>query len=185
MTQPRLNPGAVLLALLSAGLLALLAAAGLYVFQKHQWAQERLQELTPRYARLRGLVASRAEIEAAQTSAQALLARYVYPAAQDASQTGNMAQQRVRDLFTAAGVQIVSSQVLPAKADQGFDAVPLAVRGEGDLIAVQAALAALAGQTPAILLQGFTLQTVGSVRADAPQRLAAQFELFVLQVHQP
>lgn len=185
MNRPRLNPGAALLALLMAGLLALLAAAGIYVFQKHQWAQARLAELTPRYARLEGLLASQSEIGQAQTGAQALLARYVHPAAPDPGQTGNAAQQRVRDLFSAAGVQIVSSQVLPAKADKGFDTVPLSVRGEGDLVAVQAALVALAGQTPAIFLQGMAVQTVGAVRADAPPRLAAQFDLFVLQVHQP
>lgn len=181
----RFNPGAVLFALCAALLLAVLAAVGVYVFQKHQWAHARLAELTPRYARIEGLLASQAEITQAQADAQARLARYVYPAAPDANQTGNAAQQRVRDLFTAAGVQIVSSQVLPAKVDKGFDTVPLTVRGEGDLITVQAALAALAEQTPAILLRGIALQTVGAVSADASPRLAAQFELFVLQVHQP
>lgn len=180
-----LNPYTLLITLLLTGALALLAGGGLYIYQKHQWAQSRLNELEPRYARLKGLMASTAEIEQAQTQTQAILARYVYPAEQDASQVGNMAQQRVRDLFTAAGLQIVSSQVLPAKTDKGFDLIPLSVRAEGELIALQGGLVALSGQNPAILLKGVNVQTIGSVRADTPQRLGAQFELFVLRVHQP
>ena len=109
-----LNPYTLLITLLMAGALALLAGVGIFTYQKHQWAQSRLDELEPRYARLKGLMASTAEIEQVKSQAQATIARYVYPAEQDASQVGNAAQQRVRDLFTAAGLQIVSSQVLPA-----------------------------------------------------------------------
>ena len=180
-----LNPYTLLITLLMAGALALLAGVGIFTYQKHQWAQSRLDELEPRYARLKGLMASTAEIEQVKSQAQATIARYVYPAEQDASQVGNAAQQRVRDLFTAAGLQIVSSQVLPAKTDKGFDLIPLSVRAEGELMALQGGLVALDGQNPAILIKGVSVQTIGSVRSDVPQRLAVQFDLFVLRVHLP
>ena len=123
-------------------LLLPLALLGGYVMQKHQWAEQRMAELEPRYARLLGLEAQKADIDAALLQTLALLSQYVYPAAQDAAQTGNAAQQRVRDIFSSAGLQILSSQVLPAKKEKGFDRIPLSVRAEGDMLAVQSALAA-------------------------------------------
>ena len=45
------------------------ALLGWYVVGKHQWAQQQLEQLEPRYARLLGLEAQRAEIEAVKAKA--------------------------------------------------------------------------------------------------------------------
>lgn len=181
MKMRTLSPGGVLLLLVLGVLLAAFAGAGYYIHDKHQMAARRMAEMEPRHARLQGLQSSVSALQQAQSEAQGMVAQYVYPAESDANQIGNAAQQRVRNLFTTAGLQIVSSQVLPAKAEKNYDRVPLAVRAEGDLLALQGALAGLSGQTPAIMVRGMNVQTVGSVRADAPQRLAVQFDLFVLR----
>ena len=171
----------MLLLLVLGALFVVLAAAGYTIYGKHQMAARRMAELEPRHARLQGLLGGANALQQAQTQAQGMVAQYVYPAETDANQVGNAAQQRVRNLFTTAGLQIVSSQVMPAKAEKNYDRVPLAVRAEGDLLALQGALVGLSGQTPAIVVRGMNVQTVGSVRADAPQRLAVQFDLFVLR----
>ncbi|PUA98806.1 general secretion pathway protein M [Acidovorax sp. 107] len=176
-----LSSGAMLLLLMLGVVLAALAGGGYYVYDKHQAAAKRMEEMEPRHARLQGLQGSVDVLERAQAEAQGLVAQYVYPAETDANQVGNAAQQRVRNLFTAAGLQIVSSQVLPAKAEKNYDRIPLAVRAEGDLLALQGALVGLSGQTPVILVRGMSLQTIGSVRADTPQRLAVQFDMLVLR----
>ena len=154
---------------------------GWYVFQKHRWAQDRIAELEPRYARLLGMEAKGEELKKSANQAQELLARHVYPASQDVSQAGNDAQQRIRNIFTAAGLDIVSSQVLAPKSEKSFDRILLSVRAEGPLLALQSALVGLSGQSPAILIDGFSVQTVGAVRADRPQRLGAQFNFSVLR----
>ena len=158
-----------------------LALAGWYVFQKHRWAQDRLQELEPRYARMLGMEAHTEDLEKARNEARNLLTRYTYPASRDVSQAGNDAQQRVRNIFSAAGLEIVSSQVMPAKTEKSFDRIPLAVRTEGELLALQTALVGLTGQSPAILVDGVAVQTIGAVKADKPQRLGVQFNLSVLR----
>lgn len=155
-------------------------AAGMYVYHKHQWAQERLDELEPRYARLLGLEASRDNLAQAHTQAQALMAQYVYLAEQDSNQAGNEAQQRVRSILTAAGLDIASSQVLEAKEDKGFERIPLAVRAEGELAAVQAALAGLAEQMPAILIDNISVRGQGAP-VKSVQRLSIQLGLAVLR----
>lgn len=176
---------ALILAASIAVLLSPIALAGWYVANKHRWAQERMAELEPRHARLAGLEQQRTEIDAALQRAQAMRIEYTYPASADANQTGNLAQQKVRDIFSAAGLQIASSQVLPAKEEHGFDRIPLSVRTEGEWLAVQSALAVLGSQTPVILVNGIDIQVMGHFGRAAdprvPPRLAATFNLSVLR----
>ncbi|MDF1486404.1 type II secretion system protein GspM [Ramlibacter sp. H39-3-26] len=176
-----LNRDNLLVAASLALLLVPLALCAGYVAQKYTWAQSRLDELEPRYARLQGLSESRDAITQANIQTHAVLARYVYPASQDPTQAGNDAQQRIRNVFSAAGLQIVSSQVLASTNEKNFDRIPLSVRTEGDLLALQSALAVLSSQSPAIIVNGLNIQAIGAVKADVPQKLAGQFDLFVLR----
>ncbi|WP_234026762.1 type II secretion system protein GspM [Melaminivora suipulveris] len=166
-------------------LLTPVLGAGAYVVQKHRWAQARLAELEPRYARLKGLQQQQPEIAATLEQARALRSQLVYPASADANQTGNLAQQQVRDLFTTAGLQILSSQVMPAKERNGFDSIPLLVRVEGEWSAVQAALAVLGGQKPVILINDLDIQLpttlANMVHAKIQPRLSVTFNLAVLR----
>ena len=155
--------------------------AGGYVLTKYRWAEEKLAELEPRYARLLGLEASKAQMTQAMVDSAAFVSRFAYPASLDVSQAGNDAQQRIRSITTGAGLSIASSQVLPPKSETYFDRVPLTVRLEGELPALQAALVVLANQAPAIHFESSIIQTYGQVKADTPQRLVLQFNLFVLR----
>ena len=82
------------LAITLAALALPLAGVTVYVYQKHQWAQNRLSELEPRYARLLGMEAGSERLAQARERAQAQLAQYIYPQDQDANQTGNDVHQR-------------------------------------------------------------------------------------------
>lgn len=167
--------------LLAALLLLPVVAAGAYLLHKHQWATQRLAELEPRYARLLGLEASQAELAQAQRAAQSHLARFAYPSTRDVNQTGAEAQQRLRNVATVAGLTIVSSQLLPAKTEGQFDRIPMVVRLEGELGALQAVLVVLASEAPIIHFDGLSIQTIGAVKPDVPQRLNIEFKLFVLR----
>lgn len=160
-----------------------LMAGGLYVYNKHQWALARLAELEPRYARFVGMEAGQQELAKATEHAQTLLQQYVYPQEKDLSQAGNDAQQRVRDILSAAGLQVGSSQVLPPKGDAGFDRIQLTVRAEGELVGLQGALIGLSTLKPAIFVDNMTATVMGTPRAEAPQKLAIQFSLSALRTH--
>lgn len=166
--------GLVLLGAIFAGLAAL-------VWQKHTWAQERLASVEPRYARLVGLEANRDQLEVALSSSQASIARHVYGAGQDASRAGNDAQQRARDVFSKAGLDVVSTQVMPAKQEDRFDRIPLVVRLEGEVVALQSAMAVLPTLSPSLFVEGMSIQPTGLVKPEVPQRLSVQFNLFVLR----
>jgi general secretion pathway protein M len=166
-------------------LAAPLVAVGFYVYEKHQAAAASLQQLEPRYARLKGLAAQEADITALLEQTQKAGEQYVYPAAQDSTQAGNAAQQRIREILTAAGLQISSSQALPSKVEKSFERIPLSVRAEGDLLALESALAVFSGQLPLILIQELDVQPIGGLQQSLPPgvapRLAVQFSFSVLK----
>jgi general secretion pathway protein M len=162
-------------------LLAALTAFGLYAAAKHDEAQKRLDQAEPRYARLVGLIARREDIGSFSAQVNESISRMAYPSTQDATQTGNEAQQRLRSIFAESKLDIGSIQVLPVKEGPHFDRIPIQLRIEGDMTGILNALALLATQSPVIGLDNWTLQTVGAVRPASNQRLGAQFNFFVLR----
>ena len=157
------------------------AAGGWWLWQKHQWAQQQLDQLAPRHARLLGLQASKDSLAQAHTATKAELFRRVYPATLDAAQAGNDAQQRIRTLFSDSKLDIASIQVLPPKEQKSFDRIGVTLRVEGDLVGIQNALTLLENQTPGVWVEAAQLQTLGVVKPKSAQRLGGQFTLFVLR----
>ena len=161
-------------------------AGGVYVYQKHRWAQDLMAQLEPRYARLTGLEQQKPELEDARKRVQQAQAEYVYPATMDVSQAGNAAQQHIREIFAAAGMQISSSQVLQPKDEKGYDRISLKVQAEGELLALQSVLTVLGSQKPVIIIDGVVVQLIGGLNIptsakQAPVRLTTQFSLSVLK----
>ena len=164
--------------------IAPLVALGIYIYGKHQDALAQLEKLEPRHARLMGLTSQESDISALLQQVQKAGEQYVYPVTQDAAQAGNAAQQRVREIFGAAGLHISSSQGLTAKVDIGFERIPLTVRAEGDLLALQSALAVLSSQLPLILISDMDVQLVGGLQNVQPSvvpRLGVQFTFSILK----
>jgi general secretion pathway protein M len=161
--------------------LAVMLWAGANLITRHHAARDRIEQIEPRYARLLGLEKSGDALKQVQESGKAQLARQIYPANQEPSQAGNDAQQRLREIFTSAGLNILSTQVLPAKQEKNLDRIPLSVRTEGDLAALQAALTGLHGLSPGIFLQDLTIQANNGRSPDGQQRMAVQFSLFVVR----
>lgn len=166
-------------------LAALVAVAGWYVYQKHQFVNGRLASyFEPRYARLTGLKNSGANLASAVERARELETVYIYAAEIDSNQTGNDAQQRIRSLLSAAGMSISSSQVLPSKQERGLEHIQLSVRADGDIVALHSALAGLVEQRPVVLIDALNVQAqMGGDRG--AQRLSVQFNFLILRRLQP
>jgi general secretion pathway protein M len=168
------------LVILAAGVLLLAGAVALLAAQ-HASARDRLAQLEPRYARLVGIEGSANALELALGQRRALLSRHAYPAELDVARAGSDAQQRARDIFSKAGLDVSSTQVLPAKALDGFDRIPVVIRVDGELSALQGALVVLPAQAPSLFVDGLNIQTAGMPRPDGSVKLAVQVNLFVLR----
>ena len=173
--------------LLACGALLLVLAlwAAWIVVTKYQQAAARLDDIQPRHARLAGLLQGSDRFTEADGAIKANLAEFVYPAEQDAGQTGNAALQRVRDLATTRGLRVSSSQAAAPRDDKGFDRIGLSLRVEGDWPQLQGLLRALPGERPAIYSDTVQLLSQGPQAGRAPAMIQAQLELFVLQERQP
>lgn len=177
--KPRAMETAALLSLL---LLVAAIAGGIAFFVQgiHTADEERLETIEPRLARLAGLATDKGELAAAVAATRMAVSRHIYPASREASQAGNDAQQRARDMFSRAGLEVLSSQVMPAKPGKQFDRIPITVRVEGEYLVFQTALAAMPSLTPTLFVEGFNIQTIAGPKPDVP-RLVVQIELFVLR----
>lgn len=165
-------------------LLTPLIGAGVFVGMQHQQIAQSLSDLEPRYARMLGLLARKADLLAASESAKAQLKLKAYPMEQDSTVSGNDAQQRIRALFADSRLNVISIQVLAAKEEDGFDKIVIDLRVEGDLTGIQNALALLAAQKPMVTVDEVNLQTIGAVLPASVQRVAGQFLFSVLRARQ-
>lgn len=159
-----------------------LIAAGIYVWQKHVWAQSLIAELEPRHARLQGVQAMQTELKALVVGAQNLLSSQTYPATLDATMAGNDAQQRIRSAFTESQLNVESIQVIAAKDSEHFQRIGVTLVAEGTLPSIQDALLKLSSQSPTILVDSFSIQSTGAVRPSSTQRLSGSFSFSVLRV---
>lgn len=180
------RPSIRIIWLQAATILALLipiVMAAVYVSGHHKRVFGLLTDLEPRYARLTGLVQYQPELKSLQAKTTEQLNHLTYPSAQDVTQAGNDAQQRIRGIFVDSNLSVISIQVLPAvKDDSKFDRIPISLRVEGDLSGIQSALTKLSSQTPLILVESLSVQTIGAVKPASIQRLGGQFGMSVLRV---
>jgi general secretion pathway protein M len=179
-----MKPRSLDTAVLSTLVLLLAALVGLcafYVRGVHRADTERLETIEPRFARLAGLAADKGQLAAALAATRSSVSRHLYPASREVSQAGNDAQQRARDVFSSAGLEVLSSQVLAVKPGKQFDRIPITVRVEGEYLTFQTALAALPSLSPTLFVDGFNIQSVPGAKPDAPPRLVVQLEMFVLR----
>lgn len=160
---------------------AILCSGGYFVFQRHVWAIQQLQDLEPRYARLLGLQKAGPANQKAEQDLQAVVNRFTYPPGLELSKAGNDAQQRIRDAFAKSGLEVLSSQVLAPKQDRLFERIPVSLRAEGELAAFQSALLLTRTGGPVVMVDSVTVQSIGVFRPEQSPRLAIQLELFVLR----
>jgi general secretion pathway protein M len=183
MSRFRMNRIVVLQALTVLALVLPIAAGGSYIWTRHHEFQKSLTDIEPRYARLLGLIEQQSTLKGLGDQAAEQLKLLAYPASQDSTLTGNDAQQRIRSLFADSRLDIVSIQVLPPpKDDSPFERIQINLRVEGELSGIQSALSALASQTPRVLVDSVTLQTIGAVKPASTQRLGGEFNFTVLRM---
>ena len=168
-----------LAALAVIAVLAIFLVVG-FVAARHARFASVIEDVDPRFARLVGIEAAAPRLTGALAAQKATLEQFIYPATQDATQSGNDAQQKIRAVFSTAQLAISSSQVLPAKAEGDLDRVPLSVRAEGDLLGLQTALIGLGSQSPAILIDRLNIQGNNETRPGA-NRVMVQFSFYVLR----
>lgn len=189
LSRQTLRPEQLWLLLAALILIALVVGAFTFTLRVHGRAADMLTQIDPRYARISGLLQKQEQIAQTGKALDASLAQYVYPPDGDASQIGNQVLQKVRDLASAQGLRVTSSQSQPPKEDNdhpGLDRIVINLRIEGDWNALQELLAGLTRLTPVIYQNSVQLNGQNGGRVidnKMPLNVSGQFDLYVLQEH--
>ncbi|CAM5781019.1 type II secretion system protein GspM [Ottowia pentelensis] len=179
------RPEVLWLLLAGCVLLAAFAWASWTVVAKYRQASVQLADIGPRYARLAGMLQNKELFAQPANALTANLAQFVYPASDDASQTGNTALQKVRDLATARGLRVASSQSAAPRDEKGFDRIDLALRVEGSWPDLVATLRELTQQHPAIFINTLQLGVQRHEVQGVAQLMFGQLDLYVLRERAP
>lgn len=181
MNRKTLRPEHVWLLIGVAVLAALLIGFGSYAVARYHSATNLMSQIEPRFARLAGLRADGARLRATEQALSTNLARLAYGPEGDPAQTGNAALQQLRAAMAARGLQVSSSQVLPAREEGDFLRIGLNLRVDGELAALSDLLRDMA-QIPAPVIFSESVQLSAQPFQARTQNVSAQLNLFVLKV---
>ena len=160
---------AAIIALVSAVAMLPIAAGALYVLQKYTWGKERLAQIAPgmRVFGTRDATnrAPRGSQEGLRVACAICLSRY-----DGRDSNGQYGSAKVRDLLTSAGLQVISSQVLPLKKTRALTEChwSCALRVSFGL---QSALSVLSSQQPVIVINELDVQVLGGLQTLTPNCL--------------
>lgn len=163
-------------------LVSTFAAVGLsYVYKKQAWAEAKLGELEPRYARLKGLVAADKSLKDASVDVAKRIGTTTYPASLEVDRASGELQQRVKKIFEDAGVTVVTNRVLEPKAGKDFDVISVSFSVNAGLAGLQTALALVRKEAPLLKVDEFILVPVRRQLAWDPQFVSCTMTISALR----
>lgn len=176
-THARLVAGVLL-----AVLLVLLMLATGKMLSWHAEGSQRLEHAEPRIGRLLGFADS---VEALRESSEHIgqrLQALAYPATTDLASTGANAQQQVRRLAEAAGLEVTGSQVLGPTAHEGFQEIRIDVTASGTMEDLEQVLLGLREARPLILVRSVEVTPALNRRQPTAQNVALSLRVSVLKL---
>lgn len=139
------------LTILVPALLYLNALSGL--LNLRQEYQSGIDALSPRVARLQGLIDHEDQLREAAGEVDQQVLGLVYPASDDRATVSARLQKEVRQMLVDAGLSVSNSQVLPLREKDLFDYVGVKITVTGDVAGLNAALTSLSLFQPLVMVE--------------------------------
>jgi general secretion pathway protein M len=146
--------------------------------------QSEIDGLEPRIARLQGLIEYEEQLSEVATKVGRTSANLVYPPMADPAAVSAALQKDMRQILVEAGLSVSNSQVLPVRVKDDFDYIGLKLTVTGDVAGLDAALVAIAGYSPVVLVESLDVwPNRGSRRKDKVQEqtISAALQLLSLR----
>lgn len=118
-----------------------------------QGYQADIDRLTPRIARLQGLMSVQDKLGEVSGAADRQLLGLVYPVTEDRAAVAARLQKDVRQILVDVGLTVTNSQVLPVREVEDFDYIGLKITLSGKIDGLDAALITLSAHTPMLLVE--------------------------------
>jgi hypothetical protein len=140
--------------------------------------QETRAELADQVSRLSRVAGRRGGIETALRQMHATLADpALFWIAASEPAVSALIQQRLREAVTAGGGSLRSTTDLPATPEHGLHRVTLRLQAAGTVPALQAMLQAVETTTPALFIDGITINAADSAGAGHPPELSVELDV--------
>jgi general secretion pathway protein M len=97
----------------------------------------------------------------------------VYPVTADRATVSAALQKDVRQILVEAGLSVTNSQVLPVREENAFDYIGLKLTVTGDVAGLDAAMIALAGYTPRLLVESLDVWPARASRGKGETKVQA------------
>jgi general secretion pathway protein M len=152
-----------------------------------QGYQAEIDTLAPRIARLQGLIEYEDQLRDSALEVDKQMVNMVYPATEGSAAASTRLQKNVRQIFVEVGLSVSNSQVLPIREKNAFDYIGLKLTVTGDVAALDAAMIAIAGYTPLLLVESLDVWPArGSSRQGKTgvQTISASLQLLSLRAVQ-
>lgn len=130
---------------------------------------ERIDEIEPRFARMLGFEQTGDQLSQALRAASAQRALLIYEDGINGAEVGAQLQQRVRDLATAAGMTVNSSQLLGEEVHDGLEKLPVNLQMSGSVASLLMLLTDLSEERPVLVVDSLQVNALRPRRGDAGQ----------------
>lgn len=147
--------------------------------------QSEIDFLEPRIARLIGLREQEEVLAKAAGRVDSEVFSLVYPATDDRASVAATLQKNVRDIFSATGMTITNSQMLPAEQEDGLEHITVKITATGTLDALDAALSEVASYRPLLMVESMEAYPMRGVSARGqrePQHVTANIQILALRL---
>lgn len=157
-------------------------AGAIFVWNKHKGFEAKLSEWEPRHARLQGIVQQQPDFTAHTQLAETLMAAYAYPAASEATQNVNDAQQRIRTALEQGGLKVDAINVSAPAEDGAYVRYRVVAKIDGNINSLSRSLMQLRQQMPILVVDSMRITNEGPMVKASVQRLTGQIEFSILKV---
>lgn len=161
--------------------ISILFSCGYFVWTKYQLVNTLIEEITPKYSRMAGLIEGSQQLEFVEKSSQLELEKLAFPVWKTADEIADSVEQSLREIVKSSQMDLVSIQTFPPQAFHTFDQVVFDIKAEGDIISLHEFLNLVKVQIPFFWIEQISFQSSGASRPNTKQRVLCQAKIFVLR----
>jgi general secretion pathway protein M len=149
--------------------------------------QAEIERMEPRLARLQGLLEYENQLRDSAGKVDRQVVNLVYPVSADRATVSATLQKDVRQILIEAGLSVTNSQVMPVREKEEFDFIGLKLTVKGGVASLDAALIAIAGYKPQLLVESLDVWPTRASRVKDEQKaqvISASLQVLALRAVQ-
>ena len=157
---------------------------GYLLFDFNARIEKEIEQLSARYSRQKSLQVAGPLIANSLNESNLELRKRLYIANNELNKFSNEFQESVKAMFVGAGVEVISTIILPVRNDKGVEEVTVEIRMEGTYEKIYNALESIGSHSPRLFVRSMSLQSAGAIKPKEPVRMSGNIKIGVQRILQ-